>query len=59
MRSKRGSVVPNCSRRRGRTTRSIIWVQVSRRSQMRSARWSSERAMVSRSLGSHGMVLQA
>ena len=37
---------------RERTARSISWVQVSRRSQMRSARWSSARAMVSRSVAS-------
>ena len=37
MRSKRGSVVPNSSRSPERTRRSMSWVQVSRRSQMRSA----------------------
>src|SRR4051812_24428590 len=50
IRSKRGSVLENCSRSRERTWRSMSWVQVSRRSQMRSAWWSSERAMDSRSM---------
>ena len=50
IRSKRGSVVPNSSRSPERTRRSISWVQVSSRSQMRSALWSSRRAMNSRSM---------
>src|SRR6266487_4632560 len=49
MRSKRGSVVPKRSRRRLRMWRSSSCVQVSRRSQRRKARWSSARALVSRS----------
>src|SRR5207302_472767 len=56
IRSKRGSVVAKRSRRRERTRCSIKWVQVSSRSQMRSALWSSEREMVSRSVRRTGSM---
>jgi hypothetical protein len=46
-------VVPNSSRSPERTRRSISWVQVRSRSQMRSALLSSRRAMYSRSMGAY------
>ena len=47
---KEGSVGVITLNRPERTRRSMSWVQVSRRSQIRSALWSPRRAMNSRSM---------